>query len=173
MAFNQFNRAGHRMLSAEISEELKALAARHGLTISVGGGVIGDTELTIKVIVKTNDLAAIAAKGRRELGLYGRWAGLKEEHYDAIFTDRNGERWQLKGYSPNRPKYPIDMVNLRTGKTHKGTESYGKQFIAAYQAKVHAAEAAAIAANQTSKPASQQTPPPATATPGLEAFSQF
>jgi hypothetical protein len=172
--FQQFNRQGHRMLSAEISTELQALAQRHGLQISVGGGSIGSDELTIKVIAKTSDTKAIEAREKRELGIYGRFAGLTEAHYNAIITDpRSGTRYQLKGYSPNRPRFPIDMLNLSTGKMHKATESYARQFIAAANAAQVSAPAVAAAT-----PAAQPTPPSpppgavdlGSATAGLPAF---
>lgn len=172
--FQQFNRAGHRMLSAEISTELQALAQRHGLTITAGGGAIGSDELTIKVVAKTNDTSVIEARERRELGIYGRFAGLTEAHYNTIiFDQRSGTRYQLKGYSPNRPKFPIDMLNLSTGKMHKATESYARQFIiAANAAKV---SAPAVAAAQSASSVTPQTPSPGamdlgSAAAGLPAF---
>jgi hypothetical protein len=172
--FQQFNKAGHRMLSAEISTELQALAQRHGLQISVGGGSIGADELTIKVIAKTNDTSVIEARERRELGIYGRFAGLTEAHYNAIiFDQRSGTRYQLKGYSPNRPKYPIDMLNLSTGKMHKATESYARQFIMAVNAAAVSAPAVAAAVPVFQTPQPQITPPGVDlggATAGLPAF---
>jgi hypothetical protein len=173
--FQQFNKAGHRMLSAEIQQELQALAQRHGLNITAGGGQIGTDELVIKVTAKTNDTSAIEARERRELGIYGRFAGLTEHHYNAIIHDRRtGEQYQLKGYSPNRPKYPIDMLNLRTGRMHKATESYARQFIIAANAAQVSAPAVAAAHAAAASP-TPQTPPPGamdlgSAASGLPAF---
>jgi hypothetical protein len=152
--FQQFNRQGHRMLSAEITQELQALAQRHGLDITAGGGQIGTTELVIKVVAKTSDTSAIEAKERRELGMYGRFAGLTEHHYNTIIVE-GGTRYQLKGYSPNRPKYPIDMKNLNTGKMHKATEGYGRKFIAAFNARQQQSPAPIASAGAPSTPTPQ------------------
>jgi len=123
MSFTQFNRMGHRDLSAQIATELKALGQRLGIDFTVGGGQIGATDLTIKVVARSADPSIAEAQARQELDQYGRYYGLTGADYGTIFTSANGGQFKLTGVSPNRPKYPIDATCVRTGKPFKHTKS--------------------------------------------------
>jgi hypothetical protein len=160
MAFTQFNRAGHRQLSAEISEELKAFAARHGLTVSVGGGQIGSTDLTIKVVVTTADTSAIEAKARQEIGWYGRDLGLVADDYGAEFM-HGGERYRFVGVNPNAPKYPIQGERVIDGRGMRFTRGFASNIIRARP------PAAPVAPTQAPRPTTLHNPPPAHAIPEL------
>lgn len=127
--FNSFNKQGHTMLSAEISRELVALGARHGLTISVGGGSIGIDNLTIKLVATTNDLQAVETAARAKLQRDGHYFGLKGSDYGAIFTVQ-GKRYKLTGVNPGRPKFPISGESLADGRTWKHTVDCARRIIA-------------------------------------------
>ena len=118
MAFTQFNRAGHKMLSAEIQQELQDLAQRHDLDISAGGGNFGENEFTVHVKCKTNDAQAVEATARRNFAISCRGYGLEPHHYGTEFS-YGGDRFRLTGIKSSRPKYPISGVCLRTKRTFK------------------------------------------------------
>lgn len=122
--FQGFTNAGHRALSAEIATELAALGARYGLSITAGGGQVGASELTIKVVAKTNDPATAATEAQRAFDQGARWVRshsgdtLQGSDLGCNFN-YNNSRWELVGVKPNRPKYPIQAKCLRTGKEYK------------------------------------------------------
>lgn len=116
--FTSFDRAGHRQLSAEISTALVDLGKRLGVTFSVGGGQIGATDLTIKVVATSADTSVVEKGARREIDLYGRGFGLTGDDYGTVFVS-NGKRFKFTGISPSRPKYPIDGECFSTGRAFK------------------------------------------------------
>jgi hypothetical protein len=128
--FNQFNRAGHRMLSAEISSELVALGKRHGLDLSVGGGSIGGESLTIKVVATSTDKTAVEAAAKRKIDFEGRFLGLTGEDYGTVFTTGR-DSYRFTGVSGGRPKYPISAERVYDGKGFKFPRYVAQQIIAA------------------------------------------
>lgn len=118
MSFTQFNRAGHKTLSAEITRELQDLGSRLGLDISASGGTIGETELVVKVTAKTNDRQAILDNEKRDFGILCSHVGLKPGDYGLEFNYAN-TRFRLTAVKPSRPKYPLLGYDIRKGKTFK------------------------------------------------------
>lgn len=170
--FNQFNRAGHRMLAAEVQSELQALAQRHGLDIAAAGGQYGDTEFIIKIRVTSGDTSAVEAKKRAEIDRDGRWiGGLKGDDYGAIFTS-NGERFRFTGVNPSRPKFPISGERVRDGRSFKFGQHIAQQIIAVRST---APASPAIATANTALGHQQVIPPANTnADDGaLDAYAQF
>jgi hypothetical protein len=169
--FTQFNRQGHRMLSAEITQELQDLANRHGLDISAAGGQYGDTEFIIKIRVTTGDTSAVEAKKRAEIDRDGRWVGgLQGSDYGAIFPS-NGERFRFTGVNPGRPRYPISGERVRDGRSFKFGQHIAQLIIAQRQT---APTPPIATAGQQQSPSI--TPPPANnnADDGaLDAFATF
>lgn len=128
--FTQFNRQGHRQLSAEITQELQALAQRHGLDVSAGGGQYGDTELIIKVTVRSGDQQKVEDQARRKIDADGRWVGgLKGSDFGTIFVS-NGERFRFTGVNPGRPKFPISGERVRDGRSFKFPQHIAQLIIA-------------------------------------------
>lgn len=131
--FTAFNNTGHTQLCREIEADLMALAQRHGLSVSAGGGSLGTGELTIKVKLATSDLTAQIAAAKRDLGTYGRSFGLESDDYGAVV--RIGSKsYKLVGIKPSRPKFPLEIECIITGKVFKGTAGLANQAIAARKA---------------------------------------
>lgn len=130
MSFTQFNRAGHRDLSTQIAAELEALGQRLGVSFSVGGGTIGASDLTIKIIAKSADPMVAETQAKKDLDTYGRYYGLVGADYGTTFSGANGGMYKLTGVSPSRPKYPIDAVCVRTGRAFKHTQSVVAKIVA-------------------------------------------
>lgn len=151
--FNQWNRNGHRQLSAEIQAELADLAKRHGLKVSVGGGQIGATNLVIKVTVETGDTSIADAQARRQIDIDGRYFGLTGSDYGTVFVS-NGKRFKFTGVQPSRPKFPLSGECMSTGRSFKFTRSIVNAIVAARPSATSSTPAAG--AMPPVRPAAQQ-----------------
>lgn len=102
-----------RELNAEINGALEAVAERHGLVVSVGGGSFSSSSYRPKVEFKTvgedgvpEDFAATA-----------RLLGLPEDCYGKTFTNR-GRAFTVRGFNLRAKRYPV-LVERDDGRTYK------------------------------------------------------
>jgi hypothetical protein len=117
------DKAKARQLSEAMQAHLASFATEHGLSISVGNGRYGSTDLTVKV-----ELAELNADGQAETQKatdFKRAAeqyGLKPEDLGAEFNS-GGQRFKITGAKLRAPKRPILCECVSAGKKH------GKEFI--------------------------------------------
>jgi hypothetical protein len=116
--FKDFNKTGHRALSADVVAELAELGQRHGLKFEVKGGQLGAHSLTLSLVASSADTTAADDAARRLIDVNGRSLGLAGSDYGLVFTSQ-GKRYRFTGVSPSRPKYPIDGVCESTGRKFK------------------------------------------------------
>ncbi len=107
----QIDRTTAKLLGAEIQEALEAVAAKHGLIVSVRGGKYDDTMYAPKVEFKT------ANADEEDFNRYANWYGL-EGQFGETFT-QNGRSFKITGIAPRSPKRPIICDELDSGKRFK------------------------------------------------------
>lgn len=89
--------------------------------VKVAKSVYGD-KLAITFEFTPGGAEERAAKEREDFNNMALMFGLKAEHYGAQIRVR-GEPWQLVGFMPRRPKYPMLVRQIATGKELLLTES--------------------------------------------------
>jgi hypothetical protein len=106
-----------REIQADIKTVLEGVAAKHGLTVEVGGGRFDASQYIPKVTFKAP--GADRAAFERDAGQ----VGLAADDFGRIVTLSGGRRFELLGINLRRPKYPILARNLDDDKVYKLTEA--------------------------------------------------
>lgn len=127
----KFDKATARTLSAEFIQEVAELAKRHGILVQAHGGTVGDTYLDLKFRF-TNKLTASQAAQQKQDARDDRFKELAAawRSYADVYrlplngvgrkVNVNGEQMSIVGFAPNRPKFPVVVMNAH-GKTYKTT----------------------------------------------------
>jgi len=110
----KFDRSNTKVLSTEAVEALQAVAVKHGLTVQAAGGTIGAVKLVLKFEFNVTDKDAANEAERKEFEAYCTMFGLTPEHYKARFS-RSMAQFELIGFMPRRPKYPLRARNVADG----------------------------------------------------------
>ncbi|BAG41762.2 hypothetical protein [Ralstonia phage phiRSL1] len=128
----KFDKATARTLSAEFIQEVAELAKRHGIVVQPHGGTVGDTYLDLKFRFtnKADCRAGRSAKARGARHLGSRSSPPHGAPYADVYrlplngvgrkVNVNGEQMSIVGFAPNRPKFPVVVMNAQ-GKTFKTT----------------------------------------------------
>jgi hypothetical protein len=99
-------------ISADVEAALQAVATKHGLTVSVRGGVFTQGSFKPRVEFKTGDA------DRAEFEQYARAFGLTPEMFGKTFAAPGGARYRIAGLRLNSRKRPVLVQRLD-----------GKQFV--------------------------------------------
>lgn len=110
----EINRETAKQISAEAQEALQAVAERHGLEVTVGGGSFDAGSFRPKIEFKT------AEADESEWARYAPLFDLPADAYGQEFTS-SGRRFRITGIKPRSPKWPVVGVDVTTGQTFKFT----------------------------------------------------
>jgi hypothetical protein len=111
-----------RELSTELELVIQKTLRGYGLGAKAMGGKLGNNDVTLKFkIYVTNEDGEDAGKEGQFKNLADRY-GLRCQYGDK-FTVRD-TTLKVVGISPNRRKYPVDLLNVSTGKTMKAPIDY-------------------------------------------------
>lgn len=106
---NQMSREACKALNAEVEQALKAVAERHGLSVTVGGGTYDAGSFKPKVEFTTADA------GRAEWTRYARIFGLPADGFGKTI-DHKGTQYRMAGIAVGRSKFPVKAERVRDGK---------------------------------------------------------
>jgi hypothetical protein len=112
-------------IAAEAQIALNAVAEKYELTVKVGGGSYDPEAGTFKPRVEFVSEDAGAVKFLRYASLFG----LEPTDFGKRITLKN-RTFSITGINPRRPKFPIDIEEVSTGKVMKATESSVKAALA-------------------------------------------
>lgn len=120
MTVTSFNRTNHRFISDRIAQLLAPLEAEFGIKIDMHGGTLGGSEAIFKVrgVVKDQVSGQVISVERQSFARYCTSYGLQPGDIDRKFIHKR-DSYQLVGLSPNRPKYPFDVIRLHDGQRMK------------------------------------------------------
>ena len=111
-----------RELSNELELVIQKYVREYGLGVKAMGGKLGNKDVTLKFkIYVTNADGEDAGKEDQFKDLADRY-GLTCQYGDK-FTVRD-TTLKVTGISPKRRKYPVDLLNVSTGKTMKAPIDY-------------------------------------------------
>lgn len=111
-AIQTFDKAVAKKLSAELVAAAQAVAEKYGLKVAGSGGSILPGELTLKVKFTS---ATGPSQGELNFKQYGDLYGFRPEDFGATFVSM-GREFKITGLLPNRPKRPVEVIEVRTGK---------------------------------------------------------
>ena len=117
----EFTNAQFKAFRESVTEALKAVEKEFDVEIDFGGYRYSTNDFTSKMTVykKSAD-----GKDREQLDFekYCTAFGLNADDYNGK-VHYQGETWQIVGFNPRAPKYPLKIRNSQ-GKTYRGTEAY-------------------------------------------------
>jgi hypothetical protein len=99
-------------LGREVEEALRAVAERHGLTVSVRGGTYDAGFFKPRVEFKTD------GSDKQEFERYATMYGLQATDFGRTFTSQ-GREFKVAGIAPRSTRRPILATETRTGRTFK------------------------------------------------------
>jgi len=111
-----------RNLGRQIDDALRAVAEANGLTYKSTGGTIEGASFRPKVTFTLKTRADGTSVERFLFERYAPMFDLPKSAYGRTITV-NREDWVVVALHPNRPRYPLELRRIRTGKTMLFTES--------------------------------------------------
>lgn len=125
-----------RLLSSDISEALKTVAAKHGIQIRTRGGTFSPLNYTLKVeCAVIGDAGVAETKERTDYPLYATMYGLKPEWLDKTF-EHAGDEYTIVGLATRKRKNPIHCRSKAQGKTFLFAETIVKLLMEKQEQKV-------------------------------------
>jgi len=109
-------------ISNELETVIKKTLNKYGLGVNSKGGSIGYNDVTLKFNVHVINSNGENEGKEKEFDSLAKMYGLDCE-FGYTFKDKR-TTLKVTGISPNRPKFPVDLVNVNTGKTMKSPVSY-------------------------------------------------
>lgn len=108
------DREACRTISADVSAALQAVADRHGLSLTVGGGSFSSTEFKPKVEFQVKTEGGVPATFAREAKMFGLPDGCFGKEFVA-----GGTAYRITGIEVRRHKMPVSAVRVSDGKGFK------------------------------------------------------
>jgi hypothetical protein len=122
----QFDKNNIASVRDEIQKALNAVAEKYGLGgIRLGNIKFDATEFSSSLTAKVNPATSEAAQDKYTK--FSGFLGYDRNVVGEIYTDR-GQRYKITDINPNRPKFPIVMEELTSGKTYQGGAKLPKNF---------------------------------------------
>ena len=108
-------------LREQINRKLKSVAEEHGIEIHCGNCSFGDNEadFKLKINLKNEDGKVITPEYENLVKL----ANLKGFNVNGIY-ELNGTKISLEGYNYRAPKFPLQVLDLNSGKRLKVTHDW-------------------------------------------------
>ncbi len=107
----QFDKAGIKLLNADIAEALQAVADKHGISVKVNGGTYDPSGLFKPRVAFTADNHAEA-----EFKQYANLFGLKPDAFGKTFTN-SGRTFTIAGLNLKARKRPV-LATADDGKSY-------------------------------------------------------
>lgn len=121
-----FSRPMIKQLRDEITEALKPLAEKHGISFDMGSISFSSDSFSVSLKGKTLDESGVPVVDTTTFTRYCSLFGLKPEDLGRKFVSR-GHTFEITGLNPNRPRYPIS-ARRSDGKLFKFARA-GIQFL--------------------------------------------
>lgn len=118
MTIETIDRAACKAITEAARVALEQVANDLGLTVKLGGGKYDPTTGTFSPKIEF----ALPDSDRRGFDANCMLAGLTPEDFGRTFTNA-GKTYRISGINPRAPKYVIQAVDVRTGKTFGFPES--------------------------------------------------
>jgi len=108
MNIKQFDKPTCRALGLEVEQAMAAIAKKHGLKASYGGGSFDPSKFTCRLVLELsgdNPNAEVVERAK-----FAQWCqsfGLTAADYGVTIQSNRFGRLTLIGFEPGRPKFPV------------------------------------------------------------------
>lgn len=107
-----------RTLRAPIEEALKKIGEDHGIALHLGSASFTSYEFTFKLKGEVLDTGEGKTVAESDWAIHAPMMGIDVDKLGKQFTHK-GSTFRITGVKPNRPKYPIQAININTGNPYK------------------------------------------------------
>jgi hypothetical protein len=116
MNIERFDTTNLKMIRSEITEALKPISEKYGITISMGNISYTEAEMktSLKAIIENENVNGKEVMFKKICFMFG----LTENDYGKEFVS-NGRTFKVDGLEPKKSKYPIIATCLSDGKRYK------------------------------------------------------
>ena len=101
-----------RLLGKEAEEVLRAVAEKHGLTLTSKGGSYSPSDTTVKFVF------AVSGADKEVFERYCKFYDLTANDFHAEFK-MSGKTFRITGINTRAPKFAILIEDVKTGKGYK------------------------------------------------------
>lgn len=102
-----------KILNAEVETALKAIAAKHGLTIKINGGRFTATSFTPRVEFLVPGDNGADKRDENAWNTLAQFYGLDPTWLGKVFTAINDEKYRVVGLAQGRSKNIVKVVRVR------------------------------------------------------------
>lgn len=121
MKVDSFDRSVVRTFDAELKALVADLAEKYGLTQGALHARFSPTDLIVKMKFTCGSLEKRTDNARLHYETYARANDMNPKWFGVEFAAKSGTKYKIVGIAWRRPKYPIQMVEVETGKEVKCT----------------------------------------------------
>ncbi len=126
----EINNDSLKEFRADFKEAMKTLEEKYDVTIRLGGITYYTNHFQSTLTVDNGrDPEKIAENRFDEDVLDYPETGLRPGMYRQIFVGNNGRKYATLGFRKNAKKYPIQMIDIRTGERRKATTWFVKEIL--------------------------------------------
>lgn len=123
----------------DFNEAMKGLQDKYDITISLGSITYWQDRFTAKLTANNGRDSEMIARAEFDRNVWKyRHLGLEPGMYNRIFIGDNGEQYAIEGFKVKARKYPLEIVNIRTGAHERSTEDFIKELRNEYYVENHA-----------------------------------
>jgi len=118
MKIKTFDRTNLRNLTTDISEALKTVATKYGISLTYKGARFSPSNATIKLEAAVIGASGVAeSRERKDFTTYASMYNLNPAWLDKLFV-HGGESFKITGLSTRKRKNPVLCVSQRNNKTY-------------------------------------------------------
>lgn len=106
-----FDRSICKMLNEEITDAIKPLAEKYGLSILPAGGSYDELSYTKKIKLQVKETESGKSGAAAEFARYAPMFGLPEDAFGKTFISSSGTRFRINGIRPKATRAPVIAIN--------------------------------------------------------------
>lgn len=117
------NKQRAKEIQIAVERELEGLAARLGVAIKLKGGTFGPSHVLLRLeVAEISESGEVQSSEALTFTRYAALYGMRPEWLGQTYRAHGDVMYRVTGLVPSRRKYPVTVVNVRTGAPLKTTE---------------------------------------------------
>ncbi len=113
----------------DFNEAMKYLQDKYDITVSLGSITYWKDRFTAKLTVNNGQDEEMIARAEFDHNVWKfSHLGLTAGMYNRIFVGDNGEQYAIEGFKMKARRFPLEIINIRTGAHEKCTEDFIREW---------------------------------------------
>lgn len=126
----EINKSNLKTFRAEFAEAVKTLEKKHAVKIALGNISFSSEQFSSKITVQNLDGGGSPSVKNGTWRLYAYLFNVNPEWEGRTFrTTNSAEDLKIVGLNPRRPKNPVELIGVTSGKSFKCPIEYVKVFL--------------------------------------------